>query len=155
MPQRHQGSSAQDQLKLDSEGTSQTTGPSPVFPGRRVSSKPQIPPQQYFWSRLANLFGTYQQWINIPNLLNRKTADLPDQQPSPLRTSYFIRTLEDEAAFQRFFAAVITNPSISLKGPEEPSPYQARTLPFTRDPDDEAAYHRFCANLKRTEVSNP
>ena len=70
VPQRHQGSSAQDQLTLDSEGSSQNTGPSPVFPGRRVSPKPQIPPQQYFWSRLANLFGTYQQWIIIPKLLN-------------------------------------------------------------------------------------
>jgi len=137
-----------DQLKVDSEGTFQTTGPSPVFPGWRVSPKPQIPHQQHFWNHLANLFEIYKQSINIPKLWNRKSADLPDQQPSPIRASYSTRTLEDEAAFQRFFAAIITNPSTSLKVIEEP-------YPFTRAPDDEAAYHRFCANLKHTEVSNP
>ena len=137
------GSSGQDQLQPDSEGTCQITGPSPAFRGWRVFPKPQIPSQQFFWNQLADLFEIVKQWANVSKLWNRRTTSLSDQQPPPIRASHFTRTLEDEAAFQRFLVAIITNPSTSHLVREEHSPYQTRAYPFIRAPDHEAAYHRF------------
>jgi len=72
------------------KGISQTKDPSPAIP-LESSCKP-------FWN-----MQTADKYLEA--LEYRKTADLPDQQPSSIRASQFTRPLEAEAAFQRYFAA--------------------------------------------------